>query len=335
MRILPRMLLGFVLGIARPTSAGDAEPPGPRSVIDRGAVVVAATAEPGAISLADLVTISVEVRARRGIDAILPPTPASLPGFALRREKRPPLRRDGEFDVVRVEWTLEPEATGELSIPSFTVRCEDRRATGRDGDAAASFEIVTDPLRVRVTSLLGEAEPSLDDVPAPLAPLGVEVPGDPLPRYVPYVALGVVALALGMLLLRRRDKAVPEPVPLTPAERARLEFESLLRDDPLARLEYSAFYSELTLIVRRYIERTTGVRAGEQTTEEFLREMRSHAAFDQGARERLSQFLVACDLVKFAAARPQRDEVEEAFRRAQEFAAQREPLRLAGAGGSR
>ena len=37
--------------------------------------------------------------------------------------------------------------------------------------------------------------------------------------------------------------------------------------------EFALYYMELTAVVRRYIERTTGVRAPEQTTEEFLHEV--------------------------------------------------------------
>ena len=107
-----------------------------------------------------------------------------------------------------------------------------------------------------------------------------------------------------------------------------VELQVLLHDDPLARGELQTFFVELTLVVRRYIERTTGVRAAEETTEEFLREMRSHPAFDTDMREQLRSFLQSADMVKFARFAPGRDDIEETFRRAQEFVGLPGTLRL-------
>jgi len=42
----------------------------------------------------------------------------------------------------------------------------------------------------------------------------------------------------------------------------------------LMETDVKVYFVELTAIVRRYIERTTGIRAPEQTTEEFLCEIR-------------------------------------------------------------
>ena len=79
------------------------------------------------------------------------------------------------------------------------------------------------------------------------------------------------------------------------------------------------FYVELTAVVRRYIERTTGIRAPEQTTEEFLREISQANTFNRDTNERLRNFLESADLVKFAAFRPRHEDVEESFSRAKIF----------------
>jgi hypothetical protein len=51
-----------------------------------------------------------------------------------------------------------------------------------------------------------------------------------------------------------------------------------------ARGAFKEFYLRLTGIVRQYIEGTTGIRAPEQTTEEFLRDVRSSNTFPVCAR---------------------------------------------------
>ena len=58
------------------------------------------------------------------------------------------------------------------------------------------------------------------------------------------------------------------------------------------------------MIVRRYIERSTGVRAPEQTTEEFLREVNDNNLFPHETNARLGAFLESADLVKFAGYQP-------------------------------
>ena len=71
--------------------------------------------------------------------------------------------------------------------------------------------------------------------------------------------------------------------------------------------------------VAEAIERTTGIRAPEQTTEEFLREISQANTFNRDTNERLRNFLESADLVKFAAFRPRQDDVEESFSRAKIF----------------
>lgn len=110
-----------------------------------------------------------------------------------------------------------------------------------------------------------------------------------------------------------------------------------LAHDRLAQRDVKRFYVELTGIVRRYIEQTTGVRAPEQTTEEFLREIgRSKRVISQGEespREGVSRdwlvaptlvsalkdFLESADLVKFAAHQPQEKDIAGSFERAERF----------------
>jgi hypothetical protein len=87
----------------------------------------------------------------------------------------------------------------------------------------------------------------------------------------------------------------------------------------LAETDIKVFYVELTGVVRRYIERSTGVHAPEQTTEEFLREIVQNAVFSSAEQQRLRDFLKSADLVKFAAFQPVASDIEASFNRAKEF----------------
>jgi hypothetical protein len=108
----------------------------------------------------------------------------------------------------------------------------------------------------------------------------------------------------------------------------------LLAENLPARGLFKEFYLRLTGIVRQYIEDTTGLRAPEQTTEEFLRDIRSRDAFPPERSVRLAEFLESADMVKYAGQQPHVDQINEAIARAHEFvdmkpASSRE---LAGAG---
>ncbi len=97
-----------------------------------------------------------------------------------------------------------------------------------------------------------------------------------------------------------------------------LELERLL-ERRLTEEDVKLYYVELTGIVRRYIERTTEIRAPQQTTEEFLREVSRRQTFPADESLRLKRFLESADLVKFAAYRPRGEDIDESLLRAKAF----------------
>ena len=87
---------------------------------------------------------------------------------------------------------------------------------------------------------------------------------------------------------------------LSPRERAFAELERLLNRRLPEQGLFKDFYIELTQVVRRYIERTHGIRAPEQTTEEFLADAERRPRFTPAVIASLRDFLQSADLVKFA-----------------------------------
>jgi hypothetical protein len=79
------------------------------------------------------------------------------------------------------------------------------------------------------------------------------------------------------------------------------------------------FYLRLTAIVREFIEGSTGIRAPEQTTEEFLRDERLGEVFSKSQSDSLKEFLEAADMVKYAGSLPESSQIERSIERAQEF----------------
>ena len=118
---------------------------------------------------------------------------------------------------------------------------------------------------------------------------------------------------------RQRRERVVQVRQQSPAEIAQAALAQLLSENLPAAGLFKDFYVRLTGVVRCYIEGTTGLKAPEQTTEEFLREMRSKEIFSAERRVRLTEFLEAADMVKYAGQQPGAEQIELSILRAREF----------------
>lgn len=284
-----------------------------RSEVERGPVRVTAEVSPVRPRLSDSPTLTLTINHEEGVTVEKPLFGTSIGKFTIRDLREPLPKTDNGRVIVQQIYTLEPTETGRLRIDPIAVTYTDRRPTGDNRE----HTIETEPLSVEVTSLLGEKTPGLGDLRPPAAPIALPS-GVPGWLWMVFVVVIVVAAAfVWRRRIGRREKAVAIKV-LTPEELANIELDKLVASG-LAESDIKLFYVELTAIVRRYIERTTGVRAPEQTTEEFLREISRARTFDQNVRIRLQGFLEAADLVKFAAHRPNREDVDESVHRARLF----------------
>lgn len=158
--------------------------------------------------------------------------------------------------------------------------------------------------------------PSLDQLRPSAEPMRLT----PQPLAVGWLLFGLlvaVLVAAAVVWLWRRYKT-QHAVPLTPRQQACRELDRLLHEG-LADRDPKQFYVELTGIVRRYLEETTGIHAQEQTTNEFLAEIARRATFPDDARSRLAEFLAAADLVKFAALAPGREAIDQSIGHARVF----------------
>jgi hypothetical protein len=286
-----------------------------RSAVERGPVRATAEIRPPVARLSDEPTLTLSIESPEGVKIERPEFGATLGAgaFTIRDIRQPlPKIRDGRQTVEQI-LTLEPTRAGRLKIDPIRVAFTDGRPKG-DG---RRHELETEPLSIEITSALGERTPSLADLRPPAGPFDL-ADGAHLGRWL-FVAAIVAAAAIGWWLRHRRHReiAVAEKV-LSHEELANAELDRLV-ESGLAERDVKQFYVELTGIVRRYIEFATGVRAPEQTTEEFLREISRANTFGRDACAKLRDFLEAADLVKFAALRPGSDASAESVRRARTF----------------
>lgn len=316
-RLSPIVLLVMaLLGCGTQEAAKPKTPAAPRvarTKVERGPVIVTVEVSPEPARLSDEPTLTLTIDHEQGVEVEMPPFGESIGNFIIRDFREPlPESRD-QRQVVRQIYTLEPTTTGALQIDPMTITFNDTRPHG-DGQ---SHTVETEALTLNVLSVVASDAPSLADLEG-FAAL-VDLP--PSRAWIGWsigvatVLLVGVAVAVAFIARRRRNEVEKQ---LTPRELADRELDELWRDKT-SREDVKVFYVRLTAIVRNYIEGTTGVRAPEQTTEEFLREIGAGERFSQEERQRLKEFLESADLVKFARYRPQSSDVDESYHRARRF----------------
>jgi len=278
---------------------------------------------PGQPFLADTIVLTIDVICPDGDVAIFPPFGETL----------------GELNIVDIRrtdrqliLTTTPRYAGTTPIWAMTIRCGERQV-----------EIPGTELTIATT--IDSAHASLDNI-------GLTTDILPEPSWHIY-AIIIAALILAILLFlgllyRRKGAEVSEEInPLSAQEEALQRLADLL-ESRKHEADIKGFFVELSDIVRWYVERLTGIRAPELTTEEFLHRIarsstpqwaaRQWGGLEQGRLEHqqtftpptrsngsleslasLAPFLEAADSVKFAKHIPTDDEIMLAFRRAEQF----------------
>jgi hypothetical protein len=137
-----------------------------------------------------------------------------------------------------------------------------------------------------------------------------------------WIILGAVLLLVGAVsTLRFFIKKGQAPVlPLKPAwERALEAIAKIENAGYVQKGLIKEYYSELSGVVRFYIEERLDVRAPEMTTEEFIHAVRYSERLTQAQQGFLRDFLSASDMVKFAKFVPTAEEMFRAVRLARVF----------------
>jgi len=281
-----------------------------------GPVTVRMRVEPGKPTLSDEIRFTLTILSEEGVEVEQPAMRPVLGEFTLRNFKHDLPDMEEGLRVHRSRFTLEALRSGPHLIRPVQVKF---RVAGEEG-GKKEHVLKTEPLKVEVGSILGDERPDLATVRGPRGLVDVIPPPSPVPWL--WIGIGgggvLMAVVLAVFFLRRRRR-VPMEKKMTPEELAYVELQALIQADLVGAKRFGAFYVELTGIVRRYIERTTDIHAPEQTTEEFLREMRGHGLFDAQKQGRLARFLEAADLIKFAARIPSAEDIESSFNSAKAF----------------
>jgi hypothetical protein len=282
-----------------------------KETVTQGPVTVTLTASPDGVFLDRDILVTIRATSPANVDVTFPPISDRLLGFLdAGHFDREPAR--GQADVTRERVIrLTPLVADEYRIAPMAVTFVDTsEAPPKEGWLA------TPPVVFPVHAV---TDRHVDNDIATRFEHRWIYP--PLRSILGYVVILLALVAIGFLtwkLIRRAHRRI-RLMRMSPRERALEELSELLARKLIEKALVKDFYIELTMVVRRYIERQHRVRAPEQTTEEFLTAVSDDPHFGADVVERLSRFLEAADLVKFAAYQPDRANVDDAVGTAKDY----------------
>ncbi|HLF18126.1 MAG TPA: DUF4381 family protein [Candidatus Omnitrophota bacterium] len=140
-----------------------------------------------------------------------------------------------------------------------------------------------------------------------------------------FVFLFLLAIGIVWVVFKRRKREVPLPKTLLPWEKATARLKELEQQNLIARGQWDGYYSQLTDILRKYVEEQFSIKAPEMTTEEFLQHLQTSQDLDPQQKASLKSFLESSDLVKFAKYAPDPSEAKRSFELALQFVRETKP----------
>ncbi len=199
--------------------------------------------------------------------------------------------------ILQRKYTLTQFDSGTYTIPPQRIAIDEQ-------------PFLTDTFRIQVADVaIDTTKQKLYDI-KPL--IDVEKSATGLWSLLPWVLLAVILVGslLYWFVLRKKPltQAQQEAL-LPPYDRALLELQKLENSKYLIQEEYKKYYSELTDIIRSYLEEDANISALESTTAQLITklEMRKEAGqltLDDNTLTQLQNLLKTADLVKFAKSRP-------------------------------
>jgi len=276
-----------------------------------GDITVQLSAEPEQVDPVQDLMLTLNISYPASLKIELPDLQDRFQGFSMAEDfSAEPIEAAGRV-LLTQKWKLTPRPAAErYRLAPFALIIHEQ-----SDESPRTYSIATKPVVFPAPAqrppVTGEPEVSLQ--PEWIAP----TPG----TILLWIVIGIAAIAIIALILYALTKISNKvkEYRMSPIERAMTELERLLKRKLPQKGLFKDFYVELTMVVRRYIERSHNVRAPEQTTEEFLAAAAAHPDFTAENLKYLKTFLESADLVKFAGQQADLSMTEDAISRAREY----------------
>lgn len=257
------------------------------------------------ITIGDRIKYTLTIEHKAGLRVEQPGAGVNLGQFEIKDYKiYEPVEKDG-YRFLKYEYIISVFDTGTFMIPPFPLAYFPT-------DSLGAYKIIeASPINIYVRSVIQDDKRELRDIKPP-----VQIPFNYffLFSMLAVVVLLTVAAYFGYLFYKRRKEKgylFRAPEPPRPAHEVALQaIADLLKRKLPEQGAYKQFYSEISEIIRRYIENRYFLPALEETSDEIMRDMKNQDLPDELYRL-LSEFLNLSDLVKFAKYIPDQQENEK------------------------
>jgi hypothetical protein len=262
------------------------------SDLSNGDVSIKLDATPDRVSPAEDLMLTITVEAPSTLAVTLPDLRDRFSGFSMAEDfVTEPVEANGRTRQT-YRWRLVPEpAAKRYRLAPFAVTTQTKRSETPQVSSFATKPVIFPDEGARPVAT---GDPEVTPEPEWIPPTAKTVT-----LWIFAALAGIAALAAILFGLTKLSRRVRE-YRMSPIDRAMAELQRLLGRNLPGRGLYKEFYIELTMVVRRYIERTHGIRAPEQTTQEFLAAAAHQPTFTPEVIAQLRTFLESADLVKFA-----------------------------------
>jgi hypothetical protein len=299
-------------------------------VTESGPVKATVQVWPTQPTLGDPLWLRLTVESAPGASATLPVDIDALGRFGVTGwDKSESRRADGGLVQIR-NYELALPSSGKHRIPPLRLELVDNRTPSptptptptptpspTPSPSPTPIELLTEEIPIDVAPVL--AAKTNAELRAARGALDPQLGRRPWWPFAAGAAALLVAATAGLVLLRRLRERRSEQARISAYDEAIARLAALEAAGAPDADRADAWFVELSMIVRRYLEGRFALRAPELTTEEFLNEARRAGELTPAHRDQLTSFLERCDRVKFAGYRPDEGESLATLRAARSF----------------
>lgn len=269
---------------------------------DEGRVSLEAKVDKNKITIGDLIKFSIVIARDENVNVQMPELGVSLGAFEIRDYVDPKDQKiDGQI-IQKREYSISTYDIGEYEIPPV-------KAFYLVGPDSTLHELSTEKIKITVESVKPSEAGDIREIKNPL---------EILRDWWQIIRLALAGLVILLILIlvciyyRRRKEGkslIPrrEKPKRPPHEIALEELNKLIAQNLIEQGEVKTFYILISEIIRRYIGERYYIIAIEMTTSQLLDAMKD-ADIEQETIGSVEDFLVRCDMVKFAKYIPVADE---------------------------
>ena len=260
------------------------------------------------ITIGDWLKVHLEVEHPANVPVAWPQLADSLQGLEVIQRGEHLTQQSGPNVIESASVTVTAYDSGTFVIPPLPFQYS------TPGDTSKKTA-ETSPILITVHGVPVDTAKDIRDIKPPLS-MSITF-SEILPYLIAVVVIaGIVWLLYYIHLKRKRGESLLPEAPRRPAHEVALEALRSLESERLCRRgKIKEYHSQLTDIVRLYIERRFAVMAMELTTDEIL-SAREVGNLERDAKEELKEILIRADLVKFAKSQPLAEENELSMARA-------------------